>query len=141
MLYSLTVMLLTWLCASSGDARGECPDQVLDPRKMQVDYGPNLGCGGARAQVGGISLSTTADNCPAFITITPAHNGTRHQPGSNTYTRPDTYVKIVTYNYSCEINWILFIPFGSRCVFVDYKIVGTLRNYVQLACPPARADS
>lgn len=116
-----------------------CPDQVVEYRRGETEYGPHIGCSGS-VTVSHLNISTSS-RCPATVLVTPAHTITKASPDSGTYTRPSGYWNQTLVTFTCRLSWVIFLPLGTECAVKSERVVARHSNYVQLPCGVCGPDT
>lgn len=132
-MFSLFLTAAAVVFSSFSAPHGECPDQIVVKVEQHIAVGPKLGCSSLEIQTPGVRISSIT-SCPAYVIIYPEHMGTRHQPDSNTFTRPTSTVDVREITFECKRHYILFIPYDTSCRIRSDATIGHFDNYSQYAC-------
>ncbi len=134
MLHGILVATAAAFLLPLSGSHDNCPHDVVDPQGTDIQTEGDLNCGGmAQVSVAGVQVNMQA-TCPALVIVTPARDGTKDSPDSNTYTVPTSTVNVVQTKFTCATTWFLLFPVGSVCKERSSDTVNTLPSYSQFPC-------
>lgn len=135
----LTVLFALLACAAA--PAQTCPDLEMLRVPQQITYGPQQTCSSLSFIWRGTQLGDGTTGCPSFAIVEPGYDSTQHRPGAATYAEPDAQVAVTQLTFSCDLSYILFIPFSSTCSLSHDRVIAQRTSYRFLACATLSAAS
>lgn len=119
-------------------AQDSCPMQEARTVAQTIAYGPNVACAGLSYSIPGLQI-TTATGCPLFATITPDHE-VAVPSRKRTYVEPIGVSAGKLVYFGCRTNYLIFIPIGSSCEYVNDVNFGAFPRLATKACVDDRVE-
>lgn len=131
----LLASALLAVSVSAQEAKGACPDRVIERVKGSVSTHEHVVCGsGVTIGPRGVQLAAQGA-CPLFAIIHPEYNTWKSQPGSGRETYPSTQRYKLLLRFRCATNYLLgFIPSGSTCVGQGQQNLAPVTHYEDRSC-------
>jgi hypothetical protein len=126
--------VLTALLACAALPAQSCPDLELLRIPQQITYGPQQTCSSLSFIWRGTQLGDGTNGCPSFAIVEPGYDSTQHRPGAATYAEADGQVAVTQLTFSCDLSYILFIPFSSTCSLSHDRVIAHRTSYRFVAC-------
>jgi hypothetical protein len=119
-------------------AQTNCPMEAARRIDMSVVQGQSQNCGGLNWSVGNVQVSTTRDNCPLFVIVTPAHDVAAT---SRNFTQvvPTASMPVTKVTFVCRPDYFLIFHIGSACVYGNQLNLGVVQLLNTQACEFAEA--
>ena len=107
-------------------AQTNCPMEAARRVDMRVVQGIAQNCGGLTWSIGNVQVSTTRDNCPLYVIITPAHDVAT---ASRNFTQvvPTLSMPITKVTFICRPDYFLIFHIGSACVYGTQLNLGAVQ--------------
>lgn len=118
-------------------AQTTCPKTRARTVPRDVEFHGAAKCGAVSLTIGGATFTGPDQGCPLLAVLVPEHE--LEEPQTNgSHTRTMVYGEATTrvYNFACEREWLLFIPWDSSCRLVAEKNGAVLPRMTTIPCDP-----
>ena len=116
-------------------AQTTCPKTRARTVPREVEFHGAAKCGAVSLTIGGATFTGPDQGCPLLAVLVPEHE--LEEPQTNgSHTRTMVYGEATTrvYNFACEREWLLFIPWDSSCRLVAEKNGAVLPRMTTIPC-------
>lgn len=124
-------------------AQDSCPMTKAQTVPLDVQFFGAVKCGSVQFTIGGATFSGPTQGCPLLAIHVPTHEIEVAQTnGTRTRTRIWNQVTTEVYNFVCEREYLLFVPWDSTCKLEGRHAGAPLARMTTVACePPPNAAS
>ena len=127
---------LAWLAAPAA-SQDSCPRTKAQTIGYSVTFHGVIDCGSVRIRIGDTEFSGPNQGCPLLAVETPQHEREVAQTNGNR-TMVDVYAQVAVrvHHYTCDQDWLLFIPWGSACALLRTTNGAALPRMTTVPCAP-----
>ncbi|MEZ6036216.1 MAG: hypothetical protein R3F29_01965 [Planctomycetota bacterium] len=90
-------------------------------------------CGGIKFRAPGLEIDTGASGCPLLAIYTPEHEVIESTTNETKVIDTDVVAELVL-SFTCERDWVIFIPIGSKCLHAKTINGGVLHRRRTVPC-------
>ncbi|MCB9877758.1 MAG: hypothetical protein H6835_09175 [Planctomycetes bacterium] len=110
----LLVPFLSALLAGALTAQS-CAHERARTIPASIDYQLFMDCGGIQFRAPGLTFDTGTKGCPLLALYTPEHEIAEPTTAATKVVDTDVVCDLLL-SFTCERDWVIFIPIGSKCV-------------------------